>query len=73
MSTVLYNPAIEQRVLIVDSFPNATSYNTITELNGLLSDGWQVVSVTSAGAAAPGWWCIQFFVILERRRSLSET
>jgi hypothetical protein len=61
VSGTLYNPAVEQRVVVWHSH----AFN-IDEINGMLNDGWQVVSVTGAGG---GNDAVFFFVVLERRRS----
>lgn len=63
MSGTLYNPTVEQMVVIWHE-PDSTR-----EINKHLQDGWQVVSVTGAGAGEESDLRILFFVVLERRRS----
>lgn len=74
MSGSLYNPSVEQQVIIVCRESNADydSGDNSAEVNQALQAGWQVVSVTGAGAGAGSkerWLCaVCFFVVLERRR-----
>lgn len=66
MSGTLYNPAVEQMVQV---WSDDDSSSATDGINDLLREGWQVVSVTGAGAGNEYSYGICFFVVLERRRS----
>lgn len=79
MSGSLYNAAVDQTVRVWSSQDRSDSTK---EIDALLREGWQVVSVTGAGAGAGAPTGereygppvaidtrVYFFVVLERRRS----
>jgi hypothetical protein len=73
MATMLYNPAVEQRVVLLDqdgeAFSSAAAGRGSSwsergiSLEKLLSNGWRVVSVTPAAEGSG----MAFLLVLERR------
>ncbi len=64
MGGMIYNPSVEQTFRVWRS-PDGCDEG----IEELLRDGWQIVSVTGAGASHPTDSDVYFFVVLERRRS----
>jgi len=65
MSSVLYNAAVEQTF----SVWSAKGSESDESIKSLLKEGWQIVSVTGAGAGQQHFSSVCFFVVLERRRA----
>lgn len=61
MSGVLYNAEVEQEVFGVWT---ANFYQEPSNLQDLLDEGWQLVSISSTGSGDDGF----FVIFLERRK-----